>query len=719
MSGQPLLTVELRLEQDIVLARQRARQVAALLGFDTQDQTRITTAVSELARNAIQYAHGGRVEFLVADDQPPQLLIRVTDPGPGIANLKEVMSGRYRSSTGMGQGIIGTRRLMDAFDVVSDASGTRITIGKHLPPHAPAPTVENLRRMVDELARQPPGDSPIQEIQQQNQELLQALALVRSQKEELAQVNQELEETNRGVVALYAELDERADYLQRANEIKSRFLSDMTHEFRTPLNSILSLCHLLLQQLDGPLTDEQEKQVSYIRSSADSLSELVDDLLDLAKAEAGKIVVHPMEFRVEDLFGALRGMLRPLLAQNSGISLVFDDAADVPPLHTDESKVSQILRNFISNAIKYTERGEVRVSARPGAGDTIIFEVADTGIGIAAEDQERIFEEFSQINSRLQRQVKGTGLGLPLARRLAQLLGGSVRLKSEVGVGSSFYAILPTHFTGAAEGLLASPARPELDPTRWPVLVVEDNPETLFVYQKYLERTVYQLLPAQSLGEARQWLRQVRPVALILDILLEGEHTWDFLPELRDNEQTRDLPVFVVTVVENEARALSLGANGFHLKPVERAWLLEQLNRAAGVVDRILIIDDEEIGRYLLRGLLVELGHGVLEADGGAEGLRLAREHKPAAIMLDMAMPDMDGFAVLEQLKADPELRAIPVLIHTSMHLSDADRHRLHLADAIVSKHSRSRVEALDGLRTALARVLPSEPPDLARLANE
>jgi signal transduction histidine kinase len=445
-----ILTLELRLEHDVVLARQRARQISALLGFDTQDQTRIATAVSEMARNAYKYAGGGRVEFSVGE-APPTLLVRVSDSGPGIRDLEAVLDGHYQSETGMGVGIIGTRRLMDVFEIRSQpGAGTEVVVGKHFPRRGGAPSREQLARVADELARQRPND-PMEEVQQQNQELLRTLDEVRRQREELAQVNRELEETNRGVVALYAELDERADYLQRANEIKTRFLSNMTHEFRTPLNSIISLTRLLLQRLDGDLTSEQEKQIRFIQKSADSLGELVNDLLDLAKVEAGKIVVRPAEFRVQELFGTLRGMLRPLLAQNSAVELVFEEPQELPPMNTDESKVSQILRNFISNALKYTERGEVRVSARLGAGNTVIFAVSDTGIGIAEEDQDRVFEEYSQVDNPLQRRVRGTGLGLPLARRLAGLLGGSIGVESRLGRGSKFFAIIPATFHGPTE----------------------------------------------------------------------------------------------------------------------------------------------------------------------------------------------------------------------------------------------------------------------------
>jgi signal transduction histidine kinase len=272
--------------------------------------------------------------------------------------------------------------------------------------------------------------------------LLHALQTQKQQREELQRLRQELDETNRGVVALYAELDARAEHLQHADEAKSRFLSNMSHEFRVPINAIRSLTRLLLDQVDGTLTDEQEKQIAFIQKAVEELAELVNDLLDLAKIESGKVTISPTEFEVAELFGTLRRMLRPLL--HDAVTLVFDIPVPLPPLMTDEEKVTQILRNLISNALKYTNQGEIRVSASltPEAR-AVIFTVTDTGIGIASDDQTRIFEDFVQVDHALQRRVKGTGLGLPLCKKLAELLGGSIAVQSELGVGSSFTAVIP------------------------------------------------------------------------------------------------------------------------------------------------------------------------------------------------------------------------------------------------------------------------------------
>lgn len=447
-AGWPILSLAIGEEGDVVAARQRARRLAELLGFDPQDQTRIATAVSEIARNAFEYAGGGRATFSLGTDPDPaagpqRLVVAIADRGPGIADLDAVLEGRYRSKTGMGVGLLGARRLVDGLRVESRPGGTTVELEKRLPRRRPRLDRDEIGAISAELARERAVD-PLSALAEQNRELVRSLDELKARREELARLNQELEDTNRGVVALYAELETKADQLREASELKSRFLSNMSHEFRTPLNSILALSRLLLDRADGELTAEQERQVGYIRKGAESLTELVNDLLDLAKVEAGKVDVRPTTVSLAELFGGLRGALRPLI-RSDAVALVFEEPdAGLPELFTDESKVAQILRNFVSNALKFTPSGEVRVSARrePGTG-RLLLAVSDTGIGIAPEHRERIFEEFAQLDNPLQDAAKGTGLGLPLSRRLAELLGGETFVHSEPGRGSVFTLSIP------------------------------------------------------------------------------------------------------------------------------------------------------------------------------------------------------------------------------------------------------------------------------------
>jgi signal transduction histidine kinase len=570
----------IKYEHDVVAARRRARQIAGLLGFESQDQSRIATAVSEIARNTFNYADGGAVEFRIeGEDAHQALLIEVKDHGPGIAELESVLQGQYRSSTGMGLGIMGARRLMDVFEIKSSReSGTNVLMKKNLPKKAPAVTTERLHEITDQLASESP-QSPLEEVQQQNTELLRLLDELRRRQDDLERLNRELEDTNLGVIALYAELNEKASALRRSDEMKSRFLSNMSHEFRTPLNSIMALSQLLLSRSDGDLTPEQEKQVGFIRKGAGVLLEMTGDLLDLAKIEAGKVEVRPAEFTVENLFSALRGVFRPMLT-NKAVNLIFEKVSEIPALNTDEGKVTQILRNFISNALKFTERGEVRVRAALAAGGVYTtFYVSDTGIGIAAADQDRIFEEFTQVENPLQRHAKGTGLGLPLCRRLARLLGGDVAVESEIGVGSTFSATIPARY---------------------------------------------------SAGE----------------------------------------------------RALRGRVKGERLEtPLSES--------------RLLLIDDDESARYLLKKMLCRLPWMVDEAASGEEGIRMAREARPNLILLDLKMPGLSGFETLSRLKSDPLTSETPVIVVTSKTLTSREREALMArAHAILSKEGLSQ----DGL---------------------
>jgi len=713
----PLLRMEIRHEYDVVLVRQRARQIAAALKFDSQDQTRIATALSEVARNAFQYAGGGLVEFQIETPPTAALTITVIDKGRGIENLREILDGKYVSRTGMGLGMIGARRLMDVFTVESTSRGTKVVLGRNLPPRFSGLNKKGLDDLLAQIESPGPSNA-YEELQQQNQELLRALDELRTRQLELAQLNRELDETNRGVVALYAELDDRADFLQRASELKSHFLSNMSHEFRTPLNSIMALSQILLDRMDGELTEEQDKQVRFIKNSAQDLSDLVNDLLDLAKVEAGKVTIRPARFDVKTLFAALRGMLRPLLAQNSSVRLIFDDPDEDIEIYSDEAKLSQILRNLISNALKFTERGEVRIFVSRDQDQTIAFEVSDTGIGIAAEDQERIFQEWTQIEGKLQKVAKGTGLGLPLSRKLAQLLGGDVAVSSEVGVGSVFTVRIPLVFRGATEVAHVDDMKPELDATKLPVLVVEDNREALFIYEKYLKDSNFQVVAASNIREAESAMRSLRPHAILLDVLLQGEHSWDFLRNLKADPSTREIPVYVITVVDNREKALALGADGFHPKPVERAWLMRQLEASVSS-HPVLVIDDDATSRYLIKGVLSQSNYEMAEAGGGIEGLRMAHELSPALIVLDLVMDDLSGFDVLEQLSADPATRSIPVVIHTSKDLDKKEQARLSAAVDVVSKTVMySRESALasfsEAFRKAGLTLLPTHDPVVA-----
>jgi signal transduction histidine kinase/CheY-like chemotaxis protein len=542
---KPLLALSIASEADIVKARQTARQLALRAEFSPQDQARIATAVSEIARNALQYAGAGRVEFSIDLKSKPQVVwVEVSDHGPGIGDLDVVMGGSYESRTGMGIGLSGTRRLMDHFRIQSEpGAGTKVTFGKALPPSAKPILPPYAARLCAQLPQESAG-AVHDELQRQNKELLQTLDTVRvrdleleKRGGELAELSLELEETNRGVVALYAELEEKAAALKRADEMKSHFLRYVSHEFRTPVNAVLALTQLLLRRVDGDLTAEQEKQVQYIRRAVQDLAEMVNDLLDLAKVEAGKTEIRLSRVDLGQFFGAIRALMRPL-AINDAVALIFDDPPAAITLETDESKLGQILRNMISNALKFTEAGEVRVSVQCLADESLCFSVADSGVGIAAADLETIFQEFAQVNNPLQKHVRGTGLGLPLSRKLATLLGGTLEATSTPGVGSRFSLTLPrTSYTTDARIL----------PRGDVILIIDDEEASRYLARQLFRGSKYRVIEARNGPEGTERARFEHPSLILLDLMMPYQNGFNVLDELQSDEATRDIPIVIQT----------------------------------------------------------------------------------------------------------------------------------------------------------------------------
>jgi signal transduction histidine kinase len=570
MMTQPLYAMHIENERDMVAARVKARDASAALGFSPQDQTRISTSVLEAARTVLTAGQPARAEFLVeAATRPRRFVVRFLAAAGAGERLRAMRNDDAQAALGL----LAAQRLMDQCAIADEADGvTSISLAKALPDGVPC----DLQAVGDALSRQPREDTAA-ELQRQNRELIAALADLRERQEELTRLTRELEDTNRGVVALYAELDARADHLRRADESKSRFLSNMSHEFRTPLSSIRALSKLLLDRIDGDLTEEQEKQVRFIRKAAEDLSETVDDLLDLAKIEAGKIEVRPAQFEVDTLFSALRGMLRPL-SPGGAVELIFDSCEGLPPIRTDEAKVAQVLRNFVSNALKFTERGEVRVAANyDDVRRLITFSVSDTGIGIAPEHQQVVFEEFGQVENRLQQYVKGTGLGLPLCRKLCKLLGGDVSLTSEVGRGSTFSATIPAHY-----GADVDAAHHAAGDTRPAVLIVASNPIERLDCEAALRDSSYRAMSAPTLDEAGRVLARTQPVALLLAVRPAPSEAWIWLAALRAQAATRSIPIVVLGDAEDRNEAQALGAAAFIGKPVGGGALPGALDAVTG-----------------------------------------------------------------------------------------------------------------------------------------
>jgi DNA-binding response OmpR family regulator/nitrogen-specific signal transduction histidine kinase len=495
--------------------------------------------------------------------------------------------------------------------------------------------------------------------------------------------------------------------LEKASRLKSEFLANMSHELRTPLNAILGFSELL--QDGGETADIRAIYLRTIHDSGAHLLALINDILDLAKVEAGQMDLHFEEVDPLEIVDGVVATVQPL-AERKGISVEASSDAGIS-LTADAGKVKQILYNLLSNAIKFTpESGLVSVHTSL-VGEAVRFSVTDTGIGIADEDQERVFHEFQQVDGAASRHYEGTGLGLALTRRFAELHGGRIWLESSLGLGSTFHVEIPaqqlTHERPASPNDVPAPIDGASMNGEAPlVLVVENDVQAANLLCAYLTRGGYRSHVAADGLDVLDKARLLNPVAITLDILLPHVDGWELLRSLKADATTRDIPVVIVSVVDDEQLGYALGAADYFVKPVERQALLARLaalTLTTHVKDRevrVLVVDDDPAAVELLGGMLARIGFTVLRAYGGAEGIALAREQLPEVILLDLMMPEVTGFDVVAELKGDARTRDIPILIVTAKDMSATEKMELNgQVMAILAKGSSVRVDLLTWLR--------------------
>ncbi len=509
-----IATLHIREETDVVACRQSAKRIADWLKLPQLEQIRFATAVSELARNIFQYAGGGAFHFDLAENAAGQLVglcFEATDQGPGIAAIEHILDGSYVSPTGMGLGLRGAQRLMDDFDIETSAAGTRIYARKAIHPPRPFPGTTRINAIREQLRDEGAAD-PYIELQVRGSELLLTTAELQNKQQELEATNQELENTNKGVVALYSELEKATEEVREASESRSRFFANMTHEIRTPINIVENISKLLLKGVDGPLNPEQYKQVSFISDAAAELSELVNELLDISEAESGRIEIVPMRFSLGDFVEQLRQFVSALAQRFPALQWDVAGAPREVELETDRHRLFQIMRNLIGNAFKYTPSGKVCVRTYLPDDDSVEFLVEDTGIGIAPENHALVFEEFLRVRNPAQSQIQGTGLGLPLARRLAALLHGDITLNSELGGGSRFLLrVSRCHGDGNRE-----PAA--LDLTGINILLIDDSEADRYLLSRLLQPYHPVLIEAVTAASSIDKLHAIRPDIIFLDL---------------------------------------------------------------------------------------------------------------------------------------------------------------------------------------------------------
>lgn len=510
-------------------------------------------------------------------------------------------------------------------------------------------------------------------------------------------------------IRAFEEQKETAERLREVDRFKTQFLANMSHELRTPLNSIIGFSRVILKGIDGPLTELQQTDLTAIYNSGQHLLGLINDILDLSKIGAGKMELN---FDEMDLKPIIKGVMSTAvgLVKDRPIKLEQHVPEDLPIIWADSTRVRQILLNLVSNATKFTERGKISLTADYD-DECVSLSITDTGIGIPQEKLERIFEEFTQADGTTTRRFGGTGLGLPISRHFAEMHGGEINVQSEVGVGSTFTVTLPIR---AQTKPKPEPAKDEPETKsqtieRRLILAVDDDPGVISLYRRYLERQGYQVVGVANGDEALDKAIELQPFAITLDGLMPTKDGWQVLQELKECPQTQHIPIIICSIISNKGLAFSLGAADYLIKPIMEEELLAALSRLDQGEEeaKVLVIDDQADDILLIRRILeAQRRYLLTEAHGGQIGIDLVQKEKPDLIILDLMMPEVDGFAVIEALKRDPDTRNIPIIVITAKALTEEERQRLlGQVEILLHKGLFTEHELLEDLRKALGQI--------------
>ncbi len=512
---------------------------------------------------------------------------------------------------------------------------------------------------------------------------------------------------------LYAEAKRARAEAEQANAAKSTFLANMSHELRTPLNAIIGFTRIVRRKAEGALPEKQIENLDKVLISAEHLLNLINTVLDIAKIEAGRMDVQAANFRIAALIDLCATTAQPLLRPGVAIHKQVDEKLNL--VYSDQDKIKQIILNLLSNAAKFTHAGKITLSAGREDGHTLRISVADTGIGISAEALPRIFKEFQQADNSTTRQYGGTGLGLSISRNLAHLLGGDLSVESEPGVGSAFTLRIPLQYRKAApeEALppQTSPAEPapgreQATPAaagiaRKLILVIDDDPDALYLLQENLDPQEFELIASRNGLDGLQLARSHRPQAILLDVLMPGMDGWQVLHDLKNDPQTSRIPVVLLTIVDKKALGYSLGASAYLLKPLDPTEVQQALSRVTGGAARrqnkVLVIDDDPHIADMLRQSLPETDYLLDSALDGLAGLEMVKASRPDVILLDLIMPCLDGFGVIERLRADPVTCDLPVIVVTGKDLTAEESQRLDESVKLVMKKQGRAGETLAG----------------------
>ncbi len=595
-----------------------------------------------------------------------------------------------------------------------------------------------------------------EELEEQGRALKESQTRLEQQQVELEQTNSQLEEQAQTLETQRDELERtgaavalKARELEQASQYKSDFLANMSHELRTPLNSLLILSKLLSDNPNGNLSGEQVKFAQTIQSSGNDLLTLINDILDLSKIEAGHIEVRPESLPLQRLTGDLRQLFQPV-ADERGLGFEIVVAKDCPALvETDRQRLEQILKNLLSNAFKFTEQGEVRLTVSPAGADNLAFAVTDTGIGIAREQQESIFEAFRQADGTISRRYGGTGLGLSISRELSRLLGGAITLKSTAGEGSTFTVTIPRTYdpTFVAPREQPAPVEPIPSPAPRPprakrlaktveddreqltkgrrvLLVIEDDDKFAGIVRDLAKELGFDCLVAGTAEDALKLARQFKPSAVVLDVGLPDESGLMVLDRLKRDDTTRHIPIHVISAADHSQTALSLGAIGYMVKPVKRDELAEVLrtlqSKLTSTVRRVLIVEDDPVQRDAVGKLLSSGDVETVGVGTAAECLEQLKQQTFDCMVLDLSLPDASGYSLLETLSQDGDHAFPPVIVYTGHDLSADDEQRLRrYSSSIIIKGAKSPERLLDEVSLFLHQVVSELPPEQQKMIQK
>ncbi|MBN1249668.1 MAG: GAF domain-containing protein [Anaerolineae bacterium] len=504
---------------------------------------------------------------------------------------------------------------------------------------------------------------------------------------------------------LYLDAQETAEKLKEVDELKNQFMANMSHELRTPLNSIIGFSRVMLKGIDGPLTEMQETDLGAIYESGRHLLNLINDILDISKINAGKmeVIFEPVDLKsmIQSSMSTAMGFVK-----DKPVRLLTDVPDDLPLVVADSRRIRQVLINLLGNAGKFTDEGFIKVSVSSDDYQVLVS-VQDTGIGIPPDRIHAVFEQFEQVDSSSSRRYQGTGLGVPLSREFVRLHGGDMWIqKSIVGEGTTFCFSLPI---GGPDSVQESLPLRDAAQGRI-VLVVDDDEAVITLFRRYLERQGYKVFGLTRGDRVIEEAVRLRPYAITLDVLMPGRDGWTVIQELKSNPETRDIPIIICSILGEQDRGISMGVTGYLIKPISEQALLETLARLGEEGGHVLVVDDNPDDRKLLRRILESAGYDVWEAAGGAEAIERINDSAPSLVVLDLMMPEVDGFAVLEQLKRDHATRSIPVVVVTARELTRDERARLQQqVESLLQKGLFDQEQLLSDVAAALSRLRRDE----------